>query len=119
MRNLTAELTCTLSPEQRRHHPQVGPFGTYLLEPDDAQSAVTYAPTTGYTLIDMANDVNERLSVAARVFQAPARRFSETKLWPSERHRRRRNPERLGTDYIDLMILHQPTVAGYRIPRRQ
>ena len=31
--------------------PQVG-LGTYLLEPDDAQSAVTYALDNGYTLID-------------------------------------------------------------------
>ena len=40
--------------------PQVG-LGTYLLEPDDAQSAVTYALDNGYTLIDTANVyVNER-----------------------------------------------------------
>lgn len=34
--------------------PQVG-LGTYLLEPDDAQAAVTYALDNGYTLIDTAN----------------------------------------------------------------
>ena len=40
--------------------PQVG-LGTYQLEPDDAQSAVTYALDNGYTLIDTANVyVNER-----------------------------------------------------------
>ena len=40
--------------------PQVG-LGTYLLKPDDAQSAVTYALDNGYTLIDTANVyVNER-----------------------------------------------------------
>ena len=40
--------------------PQVG-LGTYLLEPDDAQAAVTFALDNGYTLIDTANVyVNER-----------------------------------------------------------
>lgn len=40
--------------------PHVG-LGTYLLEPDDAQSAVTYALDNDYTLIDTANVyVNER-----------------------------------------------------------
>ena len=47
--------------------------------------------------------------------------FLETKLWPSFFERPTavdETLERLGTDYIDLMILHQPagnTVAGYRI----
>ena len=52
--------------------PQVG-LGTYLLEPDDAQSAVTYALDNGYTLIDTANVyVNER-AVGRGM---PARRLS-------------------------------------------
>lgn len=36
-------------------------LGTYLLEPDDAQSSVAFALNAGYELIDTANAyVNER-----------------------------------------------------------
>ena len=103
--------------------PQVG-LGTYLLEPDDAQSAVTYALNNGYTLIDTANVyVNERAVGRGMRASSKAREeiFLETKLWPSFFERPTavdETLERLGTDYIDLMILHQPagdTVAGYRI----
>ena len=103
--------------------PQVG-LGTYLLEPDDAQSAVTHALDNGYTLIDTANVyVNERAVGRGMRASSKAREeiFLETKLWPSFFERATavdETLERLGTDYIDLMILHQPagdTVAGYRI----
>ena len=103
--------------------PQVG-LGTYLLEPDDAQSAVTYALDNGYTLIDTANVyVNERGVGRGMRASSKGREeiFLETKLWPSFFERPTavdETLERLGTDYIDLMILHQPagdTVAGYRI----
>lgn len=102
--------------------PQVG-LGTYLLEPDDAQAAVTYALDNGYTLIDTANVyVNER--AVGRGMRASSRSrdqfFLETKLWPSFFERETEvdeTLERLGVDYIDLMILHQPAgniIAGYR-----
>ena len=102
--------------------PQVG-LGTYLLEPDDAQSAVTYALDNGYTLIDTANAyVNERAVGRGMRASSKAREeiFLETKLWPSFFERDTEvdeTLERLGVDYIDLMILHQPAgnyVAGYR-----
>ena len=103
--------------------PQVG-LGTYLLEPDDAQAAVTFALDNGYTLIDTANVyVNER--GVGRGMRASSKDrediFLETKLWPSFFERPTavdETLERLGTDYVDLMILHQPagdTVAGYHI----
>ena len=103
--------------------PQVG-LGTYLLEPDDAQSAVTYALDNGYTLIDTANVyVNERAVGRGMRASSKAREeiFLETKLWPSFFECPTavdETLERLGTDYVDLMILHQPagdTVAGYHI----
>ena len=101
---------------------QVG-LGTYLLEPDDAQTAVTYALDNGYTLIDTANVyVNER--AVGRGMRASSKSrdqiFFETKLWPSFFERETEvdeTLERLGVDYIDLMILHQPAgniIAGYR-----
>lgn len=94
------------------------------MEPDDAQSAVTYALDNGYTLIDTANVyMNERAVGRGMRASSKAREeiFLETKLWPSFFERATavdETLERLGTDYIDLMILHQPagdTVAGYRI----
>lgn len=103
--------------------PQVG-LGTYLLEPDDAQAAVTFALDNGYTLIDTANVyVNERAVGRGMRASSKAREeiFLETKLWPSFFECPTavdETLERLGTDYIDLMILHQPagdTVAGYHI----
>ena len=102
--------------------PQVG-LGTYLLEPDDAQASVTYALDNGYTLIDTANVyVNER--AVGRGMRASGKNreqiFLETKLWPSFFERETEvdeTLERLGVDYIDLVILHQPAgniIAGYR-----
>ena len=102
--------------------PQVG-LGTYLLEPDDAQASVTYALDNGYTLIDTANVyVNER--AVGRGMRASSKSrdqiFLETKLWPSFFERDTtvdETLERLGVEYIDLMILHQPAgniIAGYR-----
>ena len=102
--------------------PQVG-LGTYLLEPDDAQASVTYALDNGYTLIDTANVyVNERAVGRGMRASSKAREdiFLETKLWPSFFERETEvdeTLERLGVDYIDLMILHQPAgniIAGYR-----
>lgn len=102
--------------------PQVG-LGTYLLEPDDAQAAVTYALDNGYTLIDTANVyVNER--AVGRGMRALSKTrdqiFLEMTLWPSFFERETEvdeTIERLSVDYIDLMILHKPAgniIAGYR-----
>ncbi|WP_296061408.1 aldo/keto reductase [uncultured Ellagibacter sp.] len=101
--------------------PQVG-LGTYLLAPDDAQAAVTYALDGGYELIDTANAyVNERAVGRGMSDSGRAREeiFLETKLWPCFYESDTavdETLERLGTDYIDLMILHQPAgdyLAGY------
>ena len=101
--------------------PQAG-LGTYLLAPDDAQAAVTYALDGGYELIDTANAyVNERAVGRGMSDSGRAREeiFLETKLWPCFYESDTavdETLERLGTDYIDLMILHQPAgnyLAGY------
>ena len=102
--------------------PQVG-LGTYLLDPDDAQASVSYALDNGYELIDTANAyVNER--AVGRGMRASSRTreeiFLETKLWPCFYESDTavdETLERLGCDYIDLMILHQPAgdyIAGYQ-----
>ena len=101
--------------------PQAG-LGTYLLAPDDAQASVSYALNNGYELIDTANAyVNERAVGRGMRDSGRAREeiFLETKLWPCFYESDTAVDEtlkRLGTGYIDLMILHQPAgdyLAGY------
>ena len=101
--------------------PQAG-LGTYLLAPDDAQASVSFALDNGYELIDTANAyVNERAVGRGMRDSGRAREeiFLETKLWPCFYESDTavdETLERLGTDYIDLMILHQPAgdyLAGY------
>lgn len=94
--------------------PSVG-IGTFLLSPQDAENSVKEALKMDYRLIDTANCyVNER-AVGRGMKQSGVKReqiFLSTKLWPTEYE----NPnaveetlERLDTDYIDLLFLHQPT----------
>ena len=94
--------------------PSVG-LGTFLLEPADAQNSVRESLKLGYRLIDTANAyVNERAVGRGMKESGVGRKeiFLSTKLWPGEYE----NPnavaetlERLGTDYIDLLFIHQPT----------
>lgn len=102
--------------------PMLG-IGTYLLTPDEAENSVCIALKNGYRLIDTANAyVNER-AVGRGIKKSGVDRkeiFLETKLWPSfyeDDDAVDKTLERLGTDYIDLMILHQPAgnyIEGYR-----
>lgn len=103
--------------------PQIG-IGTFMISPDDAEDSVCNALLLGYRLIDTANAyVNERaVGRGIRKSGIPREKiFLSTKLWVSEYE----NPnavdetlERLGTDYIDLLFLHQPAgnyIAGYKL----
>lgn len=98
-------------------------LGTFMLEPDDAQAAVECALANGYELIGTANAyVNEKAVGRGMKASGKAREeiFLETKLWPCFYESDTavdETLERLGTDYIDLMILHQPAgdfISGYR-----
>ena len=94
--------------------PNVG-IGTFLLEPKDAENSVREALKMGYRLIDTANCyVNERaVGRGMRDSGVPREQiFLSTKLWPTEYnnpHAVEETLERLGTDYIDLLFIHQPT----------
>lgn len=99
-------------------------IGTFLLSPDEAEASCVSALADGYRLIDTANAyVNER-AVGRAMKRSGLKReeiFLETKLWPSfyeQADAVEKTLERLDTDYIDLLLIHQPAgnyVAGYRL----
>ena len=102
--------------------PRVG-LGTYQLSSEDAQASTTYALDNGYELIDTANFyVNERGVGRGMRASSKAREdiFLETKIWPTSYESEtavEETLERLGTDYIDLLLLHQyagDIRTGYR-----
>lgn len=99
-------------------------IGTFLLSPDEAENSVISALECGYRLIDTANAyVNEKAVGRAMKKSGVPREeiFLETKLWPSfyeQEDAVEKTLERLDTDYIDLLLIHQPAgnyVAGYRL----
>ena len=98
-------------------------IGTFLLTPDEAEASVLSALECGYRLIDTANAyVNEKAVGRAMKKSGLPREeiFLETKLWPSfyeQPDAVEKTLERLDTDYIDLLLIHQPAgnyIAGYK-----
>ena len=98
-------------------------IGTFLLSPDEAEASVLAALEDGCRLIDTANAYVNEKAVGRAMKKSGLKReeiFLETKLWPSfyeDEDAVYKTLERLGTDYIDLLLLHQPAgnyVAGYR-----
>ena len=99
-------------------------IGTFLLTPDEAEASALSALQSGYRLIDTANAyVNEKAVGRAMKKSGVPREeiFLETKLWPSfyeQDDAVDKTLQRLNTDYIDLLLIHQPAgnyVAGYRL----
>lgn len=99
-------------------------IGTFLLTPDEAENSVAHALEAGYRLIDTANAYVNEKAVGRAVRKSGIERseiFLETKLWPSfyeQEDAVEKTLERLDTDYIDLLLLHQPAgnyAAGYRL----
>ena len=99
-------------------------IGTFLLTPDEAEASVLSALTCGYRLIDTANAyVNEKAVGRAMKKSGVSREeiFLETKLWPAfyeQPDAVEKTLERLDTDYIDLLLIHQPAgnyIAGYKL----
>lgn len=102
----------------------VAGIGTFLLTPDEAEASVFSALKDGYRLIDTANAyVNEKaVGRAMRASGLPREEiFLETKLWPAfyeQADAVEKTLEQLGTDYIDLLLIHQPSgnyIAGYQL----
>ncbi len=99
-------------------------IGTFLLSPQEAEASCISALQDGYRLIDTANAyVNEKAVGRAMKKSGIAREeiFLETKLWPSfynDVDAVEKTLQRLDTDTIDLLLIHQPVgnyIAGYRL----
>lgn len=98
-------------------------IGTFLLSPDEAEVSVLSALQCGYRLIDTANAYVNEKAVGRAMKRSGLNReeiFLETKLWPSfyeQDDAVDKTLARLDTDYIDLLLIHQPAgnyIAGYR-----
>ncbi len=98
--------------------------GTFLFTPDEAEASVLSALQNGFRLIDTANAYVNEKAVGRAMKRSGVPRgeiFLETKLWPAfyeQPDAVEKTLERLDTDYIDLLLIHQPSgnyVAGYRL----
>lgn len=98
-------------------------IGTFLLSPDEAEASATYALKSGCQLIDTANAYCNEKAVGRAMKNAGIDRkniFLETKLWPSfyeQDDAVDKTLNRLQTDYIDLLLIHQPAgnyITGYK-----
>lgn len=98
-------------------------IGTFLLSPDEAENSCVNALECGYRLIDTANAYVNEKAVGRAIKKSGLPReeiFLETKLWPAfyeQEDAVEKTLERLDTEYIDLLLIHQPAgnyVAGYR-----
>lgn len=98
--------------------------GTFLMTHDEAEVSALSALESGYRLIDTANAYCNEKAVGRAMKRSGLPReeiFLETKLWPAfyeQEDAVEKTLERLGTDYIDLLLIHQPAGnyhAGYRL----
>lgn len=102
--------------------PAVG-IGTFMMTPDQAEQAVVDALACGYRMIDTAQAYMNERAVGCGIKRSGVARediFISTKIWVSQYLTEgtvEKSLELLGTDYIDLMFIHQPAgdfMAGYR-----
>ena len=88
--------------------------GTFLMTHDEAEASALSALESGYRLIDTANAYCNEKAVGRAMKRSGLPReeiFLETKLWPAfyeQEDAVEKTLERLGADYIDLLLIHQP-----------
>ena len=94
-------------------------LGTFLLSPADAEAASLASLEAGYEHIDTANAYMNEKAVGRAIAKSGIARdkiFVSTKLWPSVYEAGDAAVDatlaRLGLDYVDMLILHQP-VGNY------
>ena len=91
-------------------------IGTYRIRPTDAERSVEQALKNGYGLIDTANIYLNEKAVGRAIKKSGIDRseiFLTSKIWPTEyKYAKAKQAiedtlNRLGVDYLDLMLLHQ------------
>ncbi|ERJ19501.1 Oxidoreductase protein [Salinisphaera shabanensis E1L3A] len=96
--------------------PAIG-FGTFELEPADAESMVAHALEVGYRHIDTAQMYKNEEAVGRGLKQSGLDRediFLTTKVWTDQfadgdlQASVRESLNKLDTDYVDLLLLHWP-----------
>lgn len=93
-------------------------FGTYQIDDhEECERSVTEALDTGYRLIDTAAGYGNEAAVGSAIEKSDVPRddvFVTTKLWiadagyESTMEAFERSLDRLGFDYVDLFLIHQP-----------
>lgn len=92
-------------------------LGTFRLSPEDCERAVATALECGYRLVDTANVYMNERAVARGIAASGVPRDQvvvQTKLWPTCYRRADAAAaidatlRRLDTDYVDVLLLHQP-----------
>lgn len=103
--------------------PVIG-LGTFMISPSDAENSVREALKMGYSCIDTAAAYCNERAVGRGMKSSGVSReniFLSTKIWPTDYENENainETLERLDTDYIDLLYIHQPAgnwMAGYRM----
>lgn len=101
--------------------PQIG-YGVYQVSPEECERCVSDALRTGYRMVDTAQAYHNEEGVGAAVKKSGIPRqdlFLVSKIWISNYGYERAKASideslrKLGTDYIDLMLLHQPFCDRY------
>lgn len=92
-------------------------FGTFELDPEDAQAMTTHALRSGYRHIDTAQAYKNEQAVGNGMRESGVARediFLTTKVWTrfftdgGLQQATQKSLERLQTDYVDLLLLHWP-----------
>lgn len=97
-------------------------IGTFTLTQEQAENSVYHALLDGYRLIDTASAYGNEEGVGKGIVKSGVPReeiFVTTKLWPSAYNMEGIDAclEKLGLEYVDLMLLHQPMgdyIGGYK-----
>lgn len=101
--------------------PQMG-YGVYQIEPEDCERCVIDAISVGYRMIDTAQAYLNEEAVGKALRKSGVRRedlFLVNKVWHSNYGEGQtmksidESLRKLQTDYIDLMLLHQPFCDRY------
>ena len=101
--------------------PMLG-YGVYQVEPNEAERCVSDALSVGYRMVDTAQAYHNEEGVGSAIKKSGLKRdevFVVSKIWISNYGYEKAKAsidlslKKLQTDYIDLMLLHQPFCDRY------